>query len=98
MDVLGTHTVLCRFPAFLCPDTVFCTQVQKVSLDHLGSLGLLGPQGLQVNVKVKPKQSFRRTSTAANAQVRHVLYQMMIPWLEKLKTEPLVLQKKLNVS
>lgn len=53
----------------LCPDTAFCTQVQKVSLDHLGPLDLLDPQGPQENVKVKPKWSFRRTSTAANAQV-----------------------------
>ncbi|KAI6078110.1 Gliomedin [Aix galericulata] len=71
-------------------------QVQKVNLDPLGLLDHLDPQDLQENVKVK-RHSFRRTYTATNAQVRHVLYQMMTLWLEKLKTEPLIIQKKLEV-
>lgn len=71
----------------MCP--MMCSpQVPKVTKAHLAHLAHLGPQALQVlQVPLEaedPKALGSQTCSTASAQVRRVLYQMMIPWLEKL--------------
>lgn len=68
----------------MCP-TMSCWQVPKVTKAHLDPLG---PQALQALLDLleaeDPKALGSQTCSMANVQVRHVPYQMMIPWREKL--------------
>lgn len=57
-------------------------KVTKAHPAHLGPRALRVPQGPPE--AEDPKALVSQTCSTASAQVRRVLYQMMIPWLEKL--------------